>query len=172
MNVPNPGRAFRAAARDPAHAARALFPAGESSRRWASARASSRRSPRAASSGCRRPKATSSSSTSARPSATTRRRRCIATTRSTASSSTGSRSRGRRRSSRPCSATSITRPRNARPALRSRAQDLRAGNAALHVPRPATYVEHRGERPVAFTWRLPAPMPEELFEVARSVAAA
>ena len=37
---------------------------------------------------------------------------------------------------------------------------------------PATYVEHRGERPVAFTWRLPAPMPEELFEVARSVAAA
>jgi superfamily II DNA or RNA helicase/HKD family nuclease len=37
---------------------------------------------------------------------------------------------------------------------------------------PATYVEHRGERPVAFTWRLPTPMPEELFEVARSVAAA
>jgi hypothetical protein len=37
---------------------------------------------------------------------------------------------------------------------------------------PATYVEHRGERPVAFTWRLPMPMPEELFEVARSVAAA
>jgi superfamily II DNA or RNA helicase/HKD family nuclease len=37
---------------------------------------------------------------------------------------------------------------------------------------PAAYVEHRGERPVAFTWRLPAPMPEELFEVARSVAAA
>jgi superfamily II DNA or RNA helicase len=37
---------------------------------------------------------------------------------------------------------------------------------------PVTYVEHRGERPVAFTWRLPRPMPEELFEVARSVAAA
>ena len=37
---------------------------------------------------------------------------------------------------------------------------------------PVTYVEHRGERPVAFTWRLPVPMPEELFEVARSVAAA
>ena len=37
---------------------------------------------------------------------------------------------------------------------------------------PVEYVEHRGERPVAFTWRLPAPMPEELFEVARSVAAA
>jgi hypothetical protein len=37
---------------------------------------------------------------------------------------------------------------------------------------PVTYVEHRGERPVAFTWRLPRPMPEELFEIARSVAAA
>ncbi|MGO9488745.1 MAG: DUF3427 domain-containing protein, partial [Solirubrobacteraceae bacterium] len=35
-----------------------------------------------------------------------------------------------------------------------------------------SYVEHRGERPVSFTWRLPRPMPEELFEVARSVAAA
>ncbi len=37
---------------------------------------------------------------------------------------------------------------------------------------PATYVEHRGERPVAFTWRLTTPMPEELFESARSAAAA
>lgn len=37
---------------------------------------------------------------------------------------------------------------------------------------PVSYVDHRGERPVAFTWRLPVPMPEELFEVARSVAAA
>ena len=37
---------------------------------------------------------------------------------------------------------------------------------------PATYVSHQGERPVAFTWRLPAPMPEEMFELARSVAAA
>ena len=37
---------------------------------------------------------------------------------------------------------------------------------------PVSYVEHRGDRPVAFTWRLPEPMPEELFEVARSVAAA
>jgi len=37
---------------------------------------------------------------------------------------------------------------------------------------PVTYVDHRGERPVAFTWRLSRPMPEELFEVARSVAAA
>jgi hypothetical protein len=37
---------------------------------------------------------------------------------------------------------------------------------------PANYVEHRGERPVAFTWRLASPMPEEMFEIARSVAAA
>jgi hypothetical protein len=37
---------------------------------------------------------------------------------------------------------------------------------------PVEYVEHRGQRPVAFTWRLPVPMPEALFEVARSVAAA
>ncbi len=37
---------------------------------------------------------------------------------------------------------------------------------------PVSYVDHRGERPVAFTWRLPTPMPEELFEIARSVAAA
>jgi hypothetical protein len=37
---------------------------------------------------------------------------------------------------------------------------------------PVAYVDHQSERPVAFTWRLPAPMPEELFETARSVAAA
>lgn len=37
---------------------------------------------------------------------------------------------------------------------------------------PVKYVDHEGARPVAFTWRLPVPMPEELFEVARSVAAA
>jgi hypothetical protein len=37
---------------------------------------------------------------------------------------------------------------------------------------PVKYVDHRGERPVSFTWLLPRPMPEELFEVARSVAAA
>jgi superfamily II DNA or RNA helicase/HKD family nuclease len=37
---------------------------------------------------------------------------------------------------------------------------------------PVTYVDHRGERPVSFRWRLPAPMPEALFEVARGVAVA
>jgi superfamily II DNA or RNA helicase/HKD family nuclease len=46
------------------------------------------------------------------------------------------------------------------------------GTQAFTFLGPGSYVDHRGERPVAFTWRLPAPMPEELFEVARSVAAA
>lgn len=46
------------------------------------------------------------------------------------------------------------------------------GTAPFHFLGPATYVSHLGERPVAFTWRLQTPMPEELFEVARSVAAA
>jgi len=45
------------------------------------------------------------------------------------------------------------------------------GTAAFHFLGPVSYVQHEGERPVAFTWRLQTPMPEELFEVARSVAA-
>ncbi len=36
---------------------------------------------------------------------------------------------------------------------------------------PVDYVSHQGGRPVQFTWRLQRPMPEELFEVARAVAA-
>ena len=51
-------------------------------------------------------------------------------------------------------------------------KNFELGTQAFMFLGPATYVDHRGERPVAFTWRLPAPMPEELFEVARSVAAA
>ncbi len=46
------------------------------------------------------------------------------------------------------------------------------GTAPFTFLGPASYVEHKGARPVAFTWRLPVPMPESLFEVARSVAAA
>jgi superfamily II DNA or RNA helicase len=46
------------------------------------------------------------------------------------------------------------------------------GTAPFYFLGPVSYVEHEGERPVAFTWRLQTPMPEELFEVARSVAAA
>ena len=37
---------------------------------------------------------------------------------------------------------------------------------------PAEYVSHKGEYPVRFTWKLRTPMPAELFESARSVAAA
>lgn len=37
---------------------------------------------------------------------------------------------------------------------------------------PVDYVAHEGEKPVRFTWRLRSPMPAELFESARSVAAA
>lgn len=36
---------------------------------------------------------------------------------------------------------------------------------------PVEYVAHERERPVAFTWRLAHLLPEEVFEVARSVAA-
>lgn len=46
------------------------------------------------------------------------------------------------------------------------------GTQPFHFLGPVTYVDHSGERPVSFTWRLPRPMPEDLFEIARSVAAA
>lgn len=34
----------------------------------------------------------------------------------------------------------------------------------------AAYVEHRGERPIAITWRLDRPMPAETFRIASVVA--
>jgi hypothetical protein len=37
---------------------------------------------------------------------------------------------------------------------------------------PARYIASSGSRPVSFTWGLETPMPEELFESARAVAAA
>jgi superfamily II DNA or RNA helicase/HKD family nuclease len=37
---------------------------------------------------------------------------------------------------------------------------------------PVQYVDSSGSRPVSFTWALDVPMPEELFETARTVAAA
>jgi hypothetical protein len=46
------------------------------------------------------------------------------------------------------------------------------GTAPFTFLGPASYVSHEGERPVAFIWQLEAPMPEETFEMARSVAAA
>lgn len=71
---------------------------------------------------------------------------------------------------------------------RYREHDARGGTIALFVRErkeletrtaapyvflgPARYVSCSGSRPVAFTWGLLTPMPEELFELARSVAAA
>jgi superfamily II DNA or RNA helicase/HKD family nuclease len=46
------------------------------------------------------------------------------------------------------------------------------GTEPFYFLGPVSYVDHRGERPVSFTWCLPRPMPEVLFEIARSVAAA
>jgi superfamily II DNA or RNA helicase/HKD family nuclease len=46
------------------------------------------------------------------------------------------------------------------------------GTQPFYFLGPVSYVDHHGERPVSFTWRLPRPMPEDLFETARSVAAA
>jgi superfamily II DNA or RNA helicase/HKD family nuclease len=51
-------------------------------------------------------------------------------------------------------------------------KNFELGTAPFTFLGPSSYVDHRGERPVEFTWRLPAPMPEALFETARSVAAA
>jgi hypothetical protein len=44
------------------------------------------------------------------------------------------------------------------------------GAAAFLCLGPATYVEHRGERPIAITWRLHRRMPGEVFHVASVVA--
>ena len=46
------------------------------------------------------------------------------------------------------------------------------GAAAFTFLGPVRYVDHTGAQPVAFEWALPEPMPESLFEVARSVAVA
>lgn len=46
------------------------------------------------------------------------------------------------------------------------------GTQPFYFLGPVEYVEHHGERPVTFSWRLSHPMPEDLFEIARSVAAA
>lgn len=54
--------------------------------------------------------------------------------------------------------------------LRDRKTD--AGRTMPYVfAGPLHYVSHKGDRPVSFTWRLEAAMPEALYEVARSVAA-
>lgn len=91
------------------------------------------------------------------------------------SSSTGSHSRPRRRGSRGSGAGSSTVSGEARSccssATRSGVHSERARSPSL-VRSPMSTTEVSGERPVSFRWRLPVPMPESLFEVARSVAAA
>ena len=56
--------------------------------------------------------------------------------------------------------------------VRERAKTTTGATAPYTCLGPATYVEHRGERPLGITWRLREPMPAELFESARAVAAA
>ena len=109
-----------------------------------------------------------------RPNATTRRRRCTATTRSHPTASTGSHSQRRAPAPRRSSATSST------PAVTTRsccscasAETLETGAGSPYVCLgPARYLASSGSRPVSFTWELETPMPEELFESARAVAAA
>lgn len=54
--------------------------------------------------------------------------------------------------------------------VRSAKQDDLATTTPFMFLGPVRYLEHSGDRPVRFTWQLERPMPEELFEVARSVA--
>ena len=56
--------------------------------------------------------------------------------------------------------------------VRERAKTSTSATAPYTCLGPATYVEHRGERPLSITWRLRDSMPAELFESARAVAAA
>ena len=101
---------------------------------------------------------TPSSSTSRRPSATTRRRPCTGTTRSTASCSTGSRSRPRLPSSPACDGGSSISSEAGNVLLFVRDKKRsELGTQPFTFLGPVTYVDHRGERPVAFTWRSPGP---------------
>jgi hypothetical protein len=56
--------------------------------------------------------------------------------------------------------------------VRERKQTGTGATAPYVCLGPARYVESSGERPVSFTWRIDTPMPEDLFEMARAVAAA
>jgi hypothetical protein len=55
--------------------------------------------------------------------------------------------------------------------LRDRKELPHGATAPYVFAGPLEYVSHERDRPVSFTWKLKTPMPEELFEVARSVAA-
>ena len=64
-----------------------------------------------------------------------------------------------------------TRGTNVHLFLRDRKTLPHGATAPYVFAGPLDYVSHERERPVSFTWRLKSPMPEALFEVARSVAA-
>ncbi len=44
------------------------------------------------------------------------------------------------------------------------------GTAPYHFLGPMEYVSHRGERPIAITWKLERPMPIDVFSAASVVA--
>lgn len=52
---------------------------------------------------------------------------------------------------------------------RKKPGERRAGAPYLFL-RKADYVSHRGEKPMAITWRLRTPMPISAFETAKVVA--
>jgi len=55
--------------------------------------------------------------------------------------------------------------------LRDRKALAHGATAPYVFAGPLDYVTHEGDRPVSFTWKMQTPMTEEIFEVARSVAA-
>ena len=65
---------------------------------------------------------------------------------------------------------STTTLRDPSRALRPRSHVDDIGAAPFLCLGQATYVEHRGERPIAITWRLDRPMPAEAFQRASVVA--
>jgi superfamily II DNA or RNA helicase/HKD family nuclease len=56
--------------------------------------------------------------------------------------------------------------------VRERKETRNGVTAPYQFVGPVDYVSSSGSRPVAFTWRLRTPLPEDTFEVARAVAAA
>jgi uncharacterized protein DUF3427 len=54
--------------------------------------------------------------------------------------------------------------------VRSRNKDASGRTVAFTFLGPATYIEHKGERPMAILWRLQRPMPLDFFSQAKVVA--
>jgi hypothetical protein len=54
-------------------------------------------------------------------------------------------------------------------ARQTKTTDLGSGAPYLFLGE-ADYISHRGEKPIAFTWRLRSPMPVSVFETAKVVA--